>query len=139
MRKRFIIFAILSSLQLTSNAAETTTDLSDNKDYLAAQTAGKCSGLFKFLTLLYKVKRDQTRLSGATAAATEWKTTTKAALSAAGLKRVKTIVMSDEIIEKEYQRYLYFMESTPKHLYPELETGLETCDANESVKSQYKP
>lgn len=138
MHKLIIILAIFSSLHLTSHAAEIS-DLSENKDYVAAQSAGKCSGLFKFLTLLYKVKRDQTRLTSAQTAASEWKSTTKAALSAAGLKRVKTIVMTDEMIEKEYQRYLYFMESTPKHLYPELETGLDSCNANESLKSQYQP
>jgi len=141
MRKAILILLMLIiNAQIPSYAQSVEgQDLNENPDFLAAQTAANCSGLHEFLTLLYQVKRDQGRIAAATKEMTEWKATTKAALNAAGLTRIKVTVQSDEMIEKERQRYLYFMESTPKHLYPEIEAGLEICSANQHLKNQYKP
>lgn len=140
MRKTLILIsAITLVIQLASNAvAEDRLDLSSNKDFQAGESAAKCAGLYEFLTLLYQVKRDQARINVATTEMEAWKKTTKAAFTAAGLSRVKTTVKTDELIEKERQRYLYFMESTPKHLYPEIEAGLETCETNNNNKNLYK-
>lgn len=129
-----IISVSIMPAQANAEAVET-----ESPAYQAAMTAGKCAGLYEFLTVLYRVKRDHSRINNAMTESEHWRATTKAAFSAAGLKRVKVIVNTDETIEKERVRYMYYMESTPKHLYGEIETGLETCEKRSTLKDKYLP
>lgn len=128
-----LAFAFTSSTTLAND----TTTPENTPAYADAQIMGKCSGLYEVLQVIYEMQRHRDNVKGAITEKTAWKTATKGALEAAGFSRVKVIVNTDSIIETERERLMLIMKSTPKHLNPHINEGLETCGQHQAAKEKY--
>ncbi len=131
---------ITLSLVLTpifANADESSTNPKDQPAYAEAETAGKCTALYNFLALLYNTQRVKAKSKAALAESGIWQTTTKSALEASGLSRVKVILTKERLIDTEYERYMTLMKSTPKYVNEDINKNIEVCGNNAAIKEKY--